>query len=33
MNNKNDKIKQSLAKTRAKRSGQRCVVYKFKINE
>ena len=30
---KNAKIKESLAKTRLKRSGQRCVVYKFKINE
>ena len=33
MDNKNDRIKQSLANTRMKRSGQRCVVYKFKINE
>lgn len=30
---KNIKIRQSLQETRTKRAGQRCIVYKFKINE
>lgn len=30
---KNEKIKESLLKTKAKRLNQKCIVYKFKINE